>query len=129
MNKAVGLTKTGCMRTHIDDVFALITFLVVWAGTARYLADDDTIDIARSTRHINRLFRNIVSTASCSINHEHPGFPVRLTFSYRRGHYRPLRCCSMQLFEVRPGRLLTKSFQSLLLVRLPRSSPLFLRWR
>lgn len=57
---------------YVDDVFALVPFLIVGTRAGGQLADVDAVDVARGAGNADCLFGNFFSSASCAIDDEHP---------------------------------------------------------
>ena len=60
------------IRSYIDDMLALVSFLVIGTGAAGQLIDGNTVDVPCRTGHLDCLFRNIIGTATGSIEDKHP---------------------------------------------------------
>ena len=56
---------------YIDDMFALVPLLVVWAGAARQMTDVHVVNVACGTGHFDCLFRHVVGAAGFTVHHEH----------------------------------------------------------
>ncbi len=58
--------------TYVNDVFALVAFLIVGARACRQLSDVDAVDIAGGASNVDCLLGSFSSSPSCAINDEHP---------------------------------------------------------
>lgn len=69
--------RWGCTvaYAYVDDVFALVPFLIVGTRAGRQLADVNAVDVARSTSNVNCLLGSFFSSASGAIDNEHPLHP------------------------------------------------------
>ena len=68
------------MEHYIDDVFALVSLLVVWAGAAWQMIDVHVIDVAGTTSHFDGFLRRIVRVGSGAVDHEHAARWVSVHF-------------------------------------------------
>lgn len=57
---------------YVNDVFALIAFLIIWTSTTREMADADAIYVARCASHLDCFFWSFVCAFSSAIDDEHP---------------------------------------------------------
>lgn len=66
-----GQANKGIPIAHVDNVLALIAFLVIRTGAGRLMCDMHAVDVARCSYHVNGLFGNFFCAAPGAINDEH----------------------------------------------------------
>lgn len=57
---------------YIDDMFALVPFLIVGTRAGRQLANVHTVDVACTAGKVDCLFGSFLSSASGAIDNKHP---------------------------------------------------------
>ncbi len=56
---------------YVDDVLALVSLLVVWAGAAGQMTDVHVVDVACGAGHFDGFLGHFVGAAAGAVDHEH----------------------------------------------------------
>ncbi len=57
---------------YVNDMLALVSFLIVWASAGRQVPDIDVVNITRSPGNVHGFLWSLFGAASRTINDKHP---------------------------------------------------------